>query len=183
MNKLINISVLLLMVSLLNVSCEDEENSRNYSKELKAEYKLIDEFIERQNIKVLEDFPADSVFQANEYVLTESGLYFQLISKGTGTDTAEAGDYVNIRYSKYSITEYPDTMRSDNINDLQYPTSFQFENTAQGCLGWHEAVRYMKRTGSKAKIINPSKLGFASDRSPVLVPYGYDISSIQIRKW
>ena len=44
-------------------------NEETYAQELKAEQKIIDAFIERQGIHVLESWPTDSVFAENEYVL------------------------------------------------------------------------------------------------------------------
>ena len=70
------------------VACE---NSTNYSQLLKAEEELIQDWLLRNEITLLDEFPADTVFGANEMYHFEDGIYFQLIEKGVG-DTLRMGD-------------------------------------------------------------------------------------------
>ncbi|MBO8458763.1 MAG: DUF4827 family protein [Bacteroidetes bacterium] len=154
-------------------------NEETYAQELKAEQKIIDAFIERQGIHVLESWPTDSVFAENEYVLLESGVYFQLVSKGSGNDTARVKDIIALRYMRYSLTEYADTT---SYMQTDYPIEFQYGNYSDenACNAFHEAVSYMKRNNSEARMIVPSKQGFSSDMRPA-TPYGYDMK-IKIKK-
>ncbi len=170
-------------VLLMSVGCK-QEGYAPYADQLKDERKQIAAFMERQGLVTLKEFPADSVFAANEYYFNEkSGLYFQLVDKGDVTgDTIQYRDDVIIRYDKYDLTEYPDTIFNRNTNDSPYPSQFKYlVDYASNCQAWHEAAGYMRYSGSKAKLIVPGKIGFSADFYPLLIPYGYDIHSIQFR--
>ena len=176
MKKIVGL-VMLSWVILSAVSCREQTT---YAEELKAEQRLIDDFIKRNNIHVLHSWPSDSVFMENEYVLLDNGIYFQLQDKGTGVDTARYGkDLILVRYLRYSLNEYADTT---NYMQLDYSVSFKFGdyNDQSACAAFHEAVYYMKRTNAQARMIVPSKMGFSSDMRPA-TPYGYDLK-IRIKR-
>lgn len=170
----------LLMLSVVVAMCASCHEQTTYAEELKAEQKLIDNFISRNNIHVLHSWPKDSVFLENEYVLLDNGIYFQLQDKGTGVDTARyAKDVVLVRYIRYSLNEYADTT---SYMQLDYPISFKFGdyNDEAACEAFHTAVYYMKRTNAQARMIVPSKMGFSADMRPA-TPYGYDLK-IRIKR-
>ena len=52
-----------LLMLFVMVACE---NSTNYSQLLKAEEELIADWLVRNEITLLDEFPADTVFAANE---------------------------------------------------------------------------------------------------------------------
>ena len=169
--------LLLGLVQLGVVSCVEQTT---YAEELKAEQRLIDGFIERNQIHVLKSWPQDSVFLENEYVLLDNGVYFQLQDKGTGIDTARYGkDVILVRYMRYTLNEYADTT---SYMQLDYPVSFKFGDYSDesACEAFHEAVYYMKRTNAQARMIVPSKMGFSADMRPA-TPYGYDLK-IRIKR-
>jgi hypothetical protein len=68
--------MMLLLIAM--VACESETN---YSQLLKAEEELIDSWLARNEIVLLDEFPIDTVFGANEMYHFEDGIYFQLIEK------------------------------------------------------------------------------------------------------
>ena len=176
MKKLLEL--IMLSVGLFLITSCGEQTT--YAEELKAEQKLIEDFIERHNIHVLHSWPKDSVFMENEYVLLNNGIYFQLQDKGTGTDTARYGkDIILVRYQRYTLNQYADTT---SYMQLDYPVSFKFGDYADksACSAFHEAVYYMKRTNAQARMIVPSKMGFSSDLRPA-TPYGYDLK-IRIKR-
>ena len=88
---------------LVMVACE---NSTNYSQLLKAEEELIEDWLLRNEMVLLDTFPADTVFGANEMYHFEDGIYFQLIEKGVG-DTLRTGDKLVLRYKQSTLDEYP----------------------------------------------------------------------------
>ena len=134
-----------------------------------------------ENIKVLDTFPADNQFADNEYVLTESGLYFQLVDEGTGTDTVAYNDKVIIRYKRWQLSAHSDTTSYWTTDESAYPLTFQYGVSSDySCEAWQEAVGYMKRNNSHAKLIVESKLGFSDDENSV-TPYAYEIK-IKIQK-
>lgn len=167
-------SILISLVffsSLLLTSCADT----TYAKELKVEQTLIEDYIKRNNIKVLSSFPTDKSWSSNEYVLTASGLYFHLSNPGEGTDSLELNNLITPRYIEYTLTEVSDTISHiSTLYDGGYTMDFVYGDYTQMCTAFHEAASYMKRNNSEAKIIVHSKIGFQTNWSPA-TPMGYDI--------
>ncbi len=171
--------ILFLSIIIIPGGCKDRDSV--YSVQRKAEKKLIEEYIKRENIKVLDAFPADNQFADNEFVRTESGLYFQLVDAGTGTDTVAYNDKVIIRYKRWQLSAYSDTTSYWTTDESAYPLTFQYGISSDAsCEAWQEAVGYMKRNNSHAKLIVESKLGFSDDENSV-TPYAYEIK-IKIQK-
>jgi hypothetical protein len=154
-------------------------NDTTYAQELKAEQQLISDFIDRNNIEVLSDFPTDSVFGENQYVKTSTGLYFHLSKKGTGDAILAESNTVVPRYKEYKLTLGADTISKWTTVDYPYPTDFIYGN-GSSCAAFQEAASYMKRNDSEAKIIVPSKIGFEANWTPA-TPVGY-IVKIRIKK-
>ena len=163
----------IFVLSTLLVSCDDDVT---YAEQLRAEKKLIADYIKRNNIKVISELPDTSVFPwpDNTYYLSPSGMYFRLEEKGNAVDSLKvsSGDKINPRYHQYTLTTKPDTVSDWSTIDFAYPSSFYYGDLTQACDAWHEAVGYMKYSNSIAKIIVPSKLGFDADVNSV-TPYGY----------
>ena len=116
--------ILFLSIIIIPGGCKDRDSV--YSVQRKAEKKLIEEYIKRENIKVLDAFPADNQFADNEFVRTESGLYFQLVDAGTGTDTVAYNDKVIIRYKRWQLSAYSDTTSYWTTDESAYPLTFQY---------------------------------------------------------
>jgi len=180
MNKFFPIIISIFVSAIFLISCDDRTT---YAEQLKAERLLIEDYIKRNNIQVVSEFPeSKTAWPKNLFVKTTSGLYFHLSDPGdiTSTDTLETYDLVSVRYLQYTLTTKPDTVFSWNTIDSPYPTTFNYQDYTKANNAWHEALSYMKRNESQAKIIVPSKLGFQSNMQSV-TPYGYDLK-IQFRK-
>ena len=163
--------ILIVLFIVAAVSCDNKTIS--YADQLKDQEKLIEDFINREGIVVLNKFPFDSVFADNEYVLTESGLYFNLVKKGVG-DTLRNGDEVQIRYKQKLLTENAILEEYWTTQDAPYPTSLKY-NIDLESIGWNEAIGYMKRSGSHCKIIVPAALGFSAAQNSV-TPYFFELN-------
>ncbi len=172
--------LLLVVITAVLSSCSDNVT---YAEQLKAEKELIADYIKRNNIKVVSEFPTKFPWDENVYVLTKSGMYFHLVSQGDmteGADTLAKNDLVVPRFYQITLNTDPVTISNWNTVDYPYPTTFNYNDLTQACAGWHEAVSYMKRNNSRALFILHSKIGFtATDNS--VVPYLYDMK-IKIQK-
>lgn len=181
MNKIFPVIISVFISAVLLVSCDDRTT---YAEDLKAERLLIADYIKRNNIQVVSEFPAgNDAWPENLFVKTTSGLYFHLAHPGdtTSTDTLETYDLVSVRYLQYTLTQNPDTIFSWNTIDSPYATTFNYQDlNGLNNKAWHEALSYMKRNESQAKIIVTSKLGLESNMQSV-TPYGYDLK-LQFRK-
>lgn len=172
------------------VSC----NKNSYSAQRKAENKLIENYISRQNINVLTEEPAeDYQWAENDYLLVPGydNFYFHPRSKGdslliengdtTRLDPIASQELVVMRYKKFALTENADTLSYWSTLNQAYPTEFQYGNTSScEATGWHVAVRYMKYTDAECQIICPSKMGFSADQNSV-TPYCY-IMKMKIKR-
>lgn len=168
------INIILACLVFFAVSCKDKEESIRYADLLKTQEKLIKKFIDRENIVVLDEFPTDSVFQTNQYVLTESGLYFQLTKKGEGEDV-KSGDKVQVRYRQKTLEENAITEDFWTTQDEPRPTEVEYKiSMDKDCEAWHEAIGYMRKSGAECKIIVPGSIGFSVAQAN-LIPYFFEI--------
>ncbi|NDP19691.1 MAG: DUF4827 domain-containing protein [Paludibacter sp.] len=155
-------------------------NDTTYAKELKLEKMLIDDYIKRNHIKVLNVRPANSEWKDNDYYLTPDGLYFHLVDSGIGKDILETSDVIVPRYKQYTLNI--DSVTISNWTTIDFPITqdFVFGDYTQSCTAFQEAVSFMKRNESVAKIIVPSKIGFKAYWTPA-TPMRYDLK-IKIQK-
>ncbi|MDP4238777.1 MAG: DUF4827 family protein [Bacteroidota bacterium] len=180
------ISYLFFLTFLASIVASSCSSTKTYAELLNEEKSLIDGFIKRNNILVVSTFPTDTPWVKNGkevYVLIpSSGLYFHLVNPGdsslskTNADTLVLKNKVVPRYKQYTLGVPSDTISNWNTVDFPYPTDFIYgDMTSTGsCTGFQEAVSYMKRNNSEAKLIVPSKIGFNADMMSV-TPRGYDL--------
>ncbi len=178
MKQLSGFILIILFLSAILVSCSD---GQTYAQQLKTEQELIADYIKRNNIKVVTEKP--TTWEKNVYLLTKSGLYIHLVDEGDKTnesDTLVKNDLVIPRFYQYTLNTKSDTIANWNTIDYPFPTTFNYMDYSTVCVGWHEAVSYMKRNNSRAKFILFSKIGFPATGNEV-TPYGYDMN-IKIQK-
>ena len=168
MNRLTYSILFTLFALLALISCE---SSTSYSKELEAEEKLIEAWLERNNITLLDQFPDDSLFAENEMYHYTDGIYYQLLEKGTGEDMVD-GDVIILRYRSSTLDVNPIVEDYWTTEDRPYPNEIVYGSTTNSCDGWDKAFELMKKHGAHARIIVPSKLGFDDS---VVVPYLYEM--------
>ncbi|MFZ4726444.1 MAG: DUF4827 family protein [Paludibacter sp.] len=159
MKRISYLFFLSIVITILFGSCND---TQTYAELLKSEKALIADYITRNNINVLSEFPKDSIFAKNEFVLTQSGLYFQLVKRGVSPDSLnlELSNKVIPRYIQYTLSASPDSISNWSTIDFPYPSTFIYGNSSEGCVAFQEAAGYMKRNEAEAQIIVPSKIGF-----------------------
>ena len=165
--------MMLLLIAM--VACESETN---YSQLLKAEEELIDSWLIRNEMVVLDEFPADTMFGANEMYHFEDGIYFQLIEKGVG-DTLRAGDKLVLRYRQSTLDEYPVVEDYWTTQDRPYPNEIIYGSLSNSCDGWQKAFELMKKSDAHARIIVPSKLGRNDSE---VIPYVYEMKIRRVPK-
>ncbi len=178
--KKIVYSLLTLMVSALVMSC----SSNTYAKALENEKELMADYIEREKINILPEIPEDGVWGEKDYVEIDDYLYFHLSKSGDATigDSISLGVSVNLRYRRYTLDVYADTVSYWTTMESANPIEFTYgQSSSNTCSGWLKALPYMKYHNSEAKIICPSKMGFSEDQSTV-TPYGYDLK-IQLKNF
>lgn len=181
-----NLLWLIFFSLILSVSFSACNNStRTYAKELAAEKALIEDYVKRQGIRVVDKMPTDAEFLNDKklYYKSTSGLYYRLEKQGRlDKDTIAPGkDVLKIdsRYIEYTLDSKSDTVDYKSPNRYPYGATFVYGSSSTSTASaFQEAVYYMRRTEAEAKLIVPSKLGFSTS---VVTPYGYDLN-IQFRK-
>ena len=167
------LGMMLLLIAM--VACE---NSNNYSQLLKAEEELIQDWLGRNSIIILDEFPADTVFGANEMYHFEDGIYFQLIEKGVG-DTLRTGDKLILRYKQSTLDVYPIVEDYWTTQDRPYPNEIIYGSLTGSCEGWQKAFELMGKSEAYARIIVPSKLGRSTSE---VIPYVYELKIRRVPK-
>lgn len=178
--------ILTAVIALLLAACQ---NNNVYSDLLKAERQLIESYIQRQGIQVLDTLPAHDEWEEKVYyrVPEADNFYFHLVAIGDTTlNEVKTGDLVSIRFKRYTLNEYADTLYNWTTQDSPNPIKFAYHpnynmvTSDQTCKGWLLAVKYMKYPKAQCKIICPSKFGFSEENSSV-TPYGYDIKRTDLQ--
>lgn len=173
MKKVIYIGLLLLLATACN------ENNNIYSDLLKAERELIENYIQRHGIVVVDEEPTEWGENVYWKVPDYDNFYFHLVQAGDTTQSeVKSSDRVLLRFKRYTLDEYADTLSNWSTLDNAEPVKLQYMvNSETSCTGWQLAIQNMKYTNAQCKIICPSKLGFDEENSTV-TPYGYDLKII-----
>ena len=199
MKKLTLFFFALLAVCLAFQACD---NTKSYAELLDDEKAAIKAFIKENNIKVISqsEFHAkDSTTNVaeNEYVQLASGVYMQIVDKGSENpaDTVKDNDLVLVRFMEYDIMDKKDTTLS-NLDDPINVDEFKYTVTSssiagiftQGWMastygtsvpaGWLVPLSYV-RDRAHVRLIVPSKMGH-SQAIQYVYPYYYDIRKYQI---
>ena len=168
------ISLLAISIAFF-ISCKDD--TATYAEELEAERELIEDFISRQQIKVVEEMPAEFPWPDKVYYKSKSGLYFRLTNRGDylSSDSIVYREQIVTKYDQYGLGVKPDTISTQSTVQLAHPKEFTYGDHSQACVAWHEAVGYMKYNNAEAQLIVPSKIGFSNFSRPA-TPVGYDLT-------
>lgn len=151
-------------------------SSNSYSSDLKAEKKLIEDYIAREKINVIKELPEDDADWGEKDYYQVSGydyFYYHLVRRGPKTDPIMATETVVMRFKQYTLNVNADTADYWTTLNSAYPLEFTYlTDYTTAPTAWHAAVGLMKYRDSECKIICPSRLGFTDDQTTV-TPYGY----------
>ena len=176
-------------IGLIALATLSSCSGNSYSADLKAEKKLIEDYIARNNLNIIYELPADDVVWGEKDYYQVAGydyLYFHLVHRGSPfhvngdgdtvrTDSVIASETVVMRYRKYTLEVDADTADYMTTLNSAYPLEFKYlTDYTTAPVAWHVAVGLMKYSDSECKIICPSKRGFTEDGNTV-TPYGYDL--------
>ena len=185
-------------------ACSD---SVTYAELLEDEKEAINNFIFDNDINVItqkefQDAGCVTDVSKNEFVLTTSGVYMQIIDKGSEVlgDTIRNNDMVIARYAEYRLEkDSAATLVMSNLGVAQIanPDIFRYQKSgtsvsglfSSGMMyyvyssqtvpqGWLIPFNYV-RDGARVKLIVPSKMGHETAMSAVKAYY-YDIHKFQL---
>ena len=196
MKKLTLFFLSLLACGLAFQACD---NTKTYAEMLEDEKDAIKAFIRDSSITVIsqtEFYRNDSTTKENEYVQLASGVYMNIVNKGSTNlaDTVKPNDQILVRFSEYSLMDKVTTV--SNLGYAEVVDEFNYRVTSssiagqftQGFMlnyygpavpaGWLVPLDYV-RDGACVKLIVPSKMGHSSAMQSVY-PYYYYIQKYQI---
>lgn len=84
----IKIGILMLLAGVVIFSSCN--NNKTYADMKKAQKKAINKFISERNVEVLHKWPTDSIFEENQFLLLDNGVYLNIVDSGNG-NRAELG--------------------------------------------------------------------------------------------
>ena len=197
MKKLLLFFIAILGLSFAFQACD---NTKTYAELLEEEDDAIADFIKDSNIVVISQsqFHAqDSMTDVakNEYVQLASGVYMQIVDKGSG-DSIVNNDEVLVRFTEFSLLD--DTLTLSNIDAVGMVDRFRYTTSSSSIAGsflegymytyygtqvpagWLVPLVYV-RDGAHVKLIVPSKMGHQTAMQSVY-PYFYDIRKYQVWK-
>ena len=192
MKKLTLFFLSLLACGLAFQACD---NTKTYAEMLEDEKDAIKAFIRDSSITVIsqtEFYRNDSTTKENEYVQLASGVYMNIVNKGSANlaDTVKPNDQILVRFSEYSLMDKKATI--SNLGYAEVVDEFNYRVTSssiagqftQGFMlsyygpavpaGWLVPLDYV-RDGACVKLIVPSKMGHSSAMQSV-----YPLSLIHI---
>ncbi|MDR0893939.1 MAG: DUF4827 domain-containing protein [Prevotellaceae bacterium] len=192
--------LLLMVMGSVFLACD---KTKTYAEKLEDEEKAIDAYIKDNNITVIsqsEFYANDSVtdIAQNEYVHLASGVYMQIVNKGSAdrNDTIKANDIILVRFMEYGLMEGDTTL--SNLNSPETVDEFKYTVTSSSIAGifqagymysyygssvpagWLVPLAYI-RNNAHVRLIIPSKMGH-STAIQYVYPYAYDIRKYQIYK-
>ena len=166
---------------LFSMSCSDSQ--RTYTEMLDDEEDAIERFldtlhIEGKRVEILRDFPADSVFEPNQFVKLDTKVYLNIIKKGSKEDRAV--EYKTAIFSRFATKGLiRDTTEVNTLNNslpnpganLAQFTYGDFYSFAQQSIesfyigeGVNSALKYVGN-GGRVKLIVPFKRGSSTDQA------------------
>lgn len=104
---------------VLFASCKDQ---KTYADHLKDEARAIDRFILKNNIDVLEKFPAEGTFKSNQfYKDPATGVYYNIVDYGDKEISVSLGEEVYIRFKELNYFMTSDTIKYNNLDPKLSP--------------------------------------------------------------
>jgi FKBP-type peptidyl-prolyl cis-trans isomerase len=165
-------NIIIILLSIITISFFASCNkSRTYAQRLGDEKKAIELFIDKNDIKVLKEYPKDSVFNANEFYFdTSTGVYYNVIDSGDGRRIKQ-GEKVYIRFKGLRYLSSSDTSSYSNIPSPSQPEILTYGNKeSYVSAGWIVPLKNIGHLG-KVKLIVPFNLGLSSDQQAYKTAY------------
>ncbi|MDD3501768.1 MAG: DUF4827 family protein, partial [Candidatus Cloacimonetes bacterium] len=146
MKKFIIASLIGIVAIGILSSCN---KSKTYAQRLSDEKKVIERFVESNNLKILKEYPQDSIFKSNEFYFdTSSGVYYNVIDAGSSR-RIKIGEELYIRFKGLTYISEEDTTTYSNINTLQPEVLVYGNSSTYSSTAW---VAPLQNVGDRAKV-------------------------------
>ena len=167
MRKTVAFILSFILLGLINMACDNTKTMQEYIRE---EKKAIERYISTQNIEVLDEYPADSVFKENQYYKTSEGLYMHVVDPGNTDRKVQIYNSVLLRfdymhYIKSYVSGSTDSFVLSYVFfpiEFRYGISYSIDPTGLSCSGFSIPLTYVGE-GAVVDLIIPSELGNSTD--------------------
>lgn len=191
MKKGFNI-LLIVCAALLTLSCS---KTKSYTDMLNDEKKAIEQLIAREGIEVLKDFPKDSVFEPNQFVILDNGVYLNIVDRGDNDRAVLNKTKILSRFSATMFTRKDSSKIYSNygpsggkygpvefiygqFTPISNPTTnnkedymYEYDLNAMLSEGMETGLEYVGNKG-KVKLIVPFKVGtYDQQKSGITIYY------------
>jgi len=155
--------IIALLICIITIGVFSSCNKdKTYAQNLNQEKKRIERFINENDIKVLREYPKDSVFKDNEFYFdTSSGIYYNVIDSGNGR-RIKGGEEFYVRFKGLKYIDSKDTLIYSNISSLQPEVLVYGNSNTYLSVAWVAPLKNMGDRG-KVKMIVPFKMGLSQD--------------------
>jgi hypothetical protein len=111
------------------VSCSGD---RTYTNMLNVQERAIDRLIDENGFEILKSYPSDGVFEDNQFVILDNGVYLNVIDSGNGNRAVQGGTYVFSRFYVKCIVSwtYMDTTTMDFFRNGTNPITYRYGDYA-----------------------------------------------------
>lgn len=168
MKKIIIASIITIVAVGILSSCN---KSKTYAQRLNDEKKLIERFIDKKDLKILNEYPEDSVFQSNEFYFDDSsGIYYNVIDPGNSR-RLKTGEEFYIRFEGLRYLSDHDSVASMSNKHSLEPEVLVYGNTSTYITtAW---VAPLRNIGDRAKVkmIVPFNMGLPADNQSYRTAY------------
>lgn len=131
MNKILEGSLMMSVVLLAFTSCD---KTQSYADMLKAEKKAIAKLMDEENIVVLKEYPADGVFEENEFYQMDNDVYINVVDSGNGNRIGSKRQNVNCRFVVRFFKS--DTIELDGFASSRLPVTFSYQKYSESYYIW-----------------------------------------------
>ena len=131
---------------------------------LEKEKIILDEYIVSQGLKILHEFPKDSIFESNEFLLLNNGVYINIIdygdrkqaTSGTIILTTAKGYFLNAEFSPFNGFD-------QKQNNVIWPLKFKYGETSFSdndflSIGYSAVLQHVGNNSIVSMIV-PSTIG------------------------
>ena len=163
--------IIVVLISVVAIGAFTSCNkNRTYAQRLGDEKKAIERFIDVENIKILKEYPKDSVFSEKEFYFdTKSGIYYHVSDSGNGR-RIKGGEEFYIRFKGLKYLSSNDTSTYSNIQAFQPEILVYGNASTYSSTGW---IAPLKNVGDRAKVklIVPFNMGLQPDQQGYKTAY------------
>jgi hypothetical protein len=159
-------SIVLTAYSLF--SCDE---SKTLQERLQEEKRAISRYIDKNQLKILNEYPQNGVFAEKEFFKTSDGLYIHVVDSGNGQRAIPMVDDVTVRFDYRHNIAISDSSITQGIMIKPYDFIYglyQSYSSSESlvCVGWVYPLAYVGEN-AKVDLIIPSSLGSYSDNNDI----------------